>query len=59
MHGCIEVSTVKNVKSMEYLSYSERLRELRLFSLEKTHGYPCNVYKYLLEDSKEGGARVF
>jgi len=41
--------------------YDERLRKLGLFSLEKVRlgGNLINVYEYLMEGSKENGARLF
>ncbi|KAK4824259.1 hypothetical protein QYF61_012525 [Mycteria americana] len=47
----------KMIKRLEYLSYEEGLRELRLFSLEKRRlrWHLTNVYKYLKE-GKRGNA---
>lgn len=41
--------------------YDESLRELGLFGLKKRRlrSYILSVYKYLMERSKEDGARLF
>jgi len=40
------------MKGLDQFSHKERLRELELFSLEKSRlrGDPINVYKYLMEE---------
>jgi len=45
---------------LEHLTYDERLRELDPFGLEKRRlrAHIFCVYKYLLEESKEDGARL-
>jgi len=49
------------MKDVEHLGSEERLRELGLFSLEKTSLRKdlTKVYKYLIGRSKEDGARLF
>ncbi|GAB0176231.1 hypothetical protein GRJ2_000088300 [Grus japonensis] len=47
------------VLGLEHLPYEKRLRELGLFSLEKAQGDLINVYKYLVEQSKEDGVKLF
>lgn len=47
------------IKGFKHPSYEERLRELRLFSLEKTQGDLIKVYKYLNGRSKEERGSLF
>ena len=49
------------IKGMEHLSYKVRLRELRLFSLEKRRlqGDPRAAFQYLKGDCKKEGDRLF
>jgi len=49
------------MKGQEHLACEERLRELRLFSLEKARlrRVLINAYKYLKGRYKEEGARLF
>lgn len=48
------------MRGVEYLSSEEKLRELGLFSLEKTEsGSYFNEYKYLKGGCQEHGIRLF
>jgi len=49
------------IKRLEHLYYKEMLRELGLFSLEKTRlgGGIINIYKCLKGGRKDDGARLF
>lgn len=57
---CKQQRATKVIKELEYLS-SERLRDLRLFSLEKTRFRRrlISVYRYLKDRCNKSGARFF
>ncbi|KAJ7423820.1 hypothetical protein BTVI_08719 [Pitangus sulphuratus] len=52
MGMCIQQRATKAIKDLEQLT-QKRLRELDLFSLEKTQGDLINAYKYLKAGCKE------
>lgn len=49
----VKQRAMKMIKDLEHLSYEERLRELGLFIPEEAMEDPMNVYKYMIERSKE------
>jgi len=59
LFGCVQHRAENVLKRLEHLSYG--LRGLGLFSLEKTRlmGDLVNVYKYLMRENEEEGARLF
>lgn len=46
------------MKGLEHFSCEERLTELGLLSLEKSHGDLTNVYKYLKRECKIGWSQA-
>jgi len=56
--GIIAGKAVNVAKGLEHLAYRERLRELRLLSLEETHGGLVYLDKYLVGRNDEDGARL-
>ena len=57
----VQRRTTKMIRGLEHLSYDERLRELRLFTLEKRRlwGDLIVAFKYLKGAFKQEGQRLF
>lgn len=49
------------MRGLKHLPHEERQRDLGLFSLEKIslRGNPIKVHKYLMNESRVDGARLF
>lgn len=54
----VQQRAAKTIKGLDHLPYEERLRDLELFSMEKTEEHN-NAYKYLMGGSQVDGARIF
>jgi len=57
----VQQRATKMIRSLEHLSYEERLGDLGLFTIEKRRlrGNLINAYKYPQAGTKEDGARLF
>jgi len=57
----VQQKAMRMIRGLEHLSYEERLRELRLFSLKKKRltGDVTNAYEYLKGGCQEDGAKLF
>jgi len=57
----VQRRATKIIRGLEHLSYEERLRELGLFSLQKTRlwGYHIRAFQYLKGTYKKAGEGLF
>jgi len=57
----VQQRDTKTITGLKHLLHEERLRELGLFSLEKSRlgGNLINVYKYVMVGSEEEATRLF